>query len=272
MTYLVQKFIPYLAVVFIYLTVATNFWRSGKTADRAPYLKFHTAMIALGLLIHAWLLYQVIFANGFNLGFFIVLSAISWLTVLIYGLTNLKHNLAGLQAFVLPPAAIFALLPASNVANHIVTTAESPLFLAHIGIALLAYSLFTFATLHALIMTIAERSLHNKPTFIKLPSFPPLMVMENLLFRIIGMGFILLTITLISGILFSEQIFGKPMQFNHKTVFSIASWFIYGALLFGRYQYGWRGLKAIRWTIAGFVLLLLAYVGSKFILQVILGR
>jgi ABC-type uncharacterized transport system permease subunit len=272
MTYLVQKFIPYLAVVFIYLTVATNFWRGEKTAASAPYLKFHTAMIALGLIIHAWLLYQVIFANGFNLGFFNVLSVISWLTVLIYGLANLKHNLAGLQAFVLPPAAIFALLPASNVANHILPAAESPLFLAHIAIALLAYSLFTFATLHALLMTIAERSLHNKPTLIKLPSFPPLMVMETLLFRIISLGFILLTITLISGMLFSEQIFAKPLQFNHKTVFSIASWFIYGGLLFGRYQYGWRGQKAIRWTLAGFVLLLLAYVGSKFILQVLLGR
>jgi len=272
MAYIVQKFIPYLAVVFIYLTVATNFWRGDISASRAPYLKFHTVVIALGLTIHAWLLYQVIFANGFNLGFFNVLSVISWLTVLIYGLTNLKHNLAGLQAFVLPPAAIFALLPASYVANDMITIAESPLFLAHIAIALLAYSLFTFATLHALIMTIAERSLHKKTTFIKLPSFPPLMVMEKLLFRIIGMGFILLTVTLISGILFSEEIFGKPMQLNHKSVFSIASWLIYGALLFGRYQYGWRGFKAIRWTIAGFVLLLLAYVGSKFILQVILGR
>ena len=98
------------------------------------------------------------------------------------------------------------------------------------------------------------------------------MVMEKILFRIISLGFILLTITLISGMLFSEEIFGKPMQLNHKSIFSVASWLIYGGLLFGRYQYGWRGVKAIRWTLAGFVLLMLAYVGSKFILQVLLGR
>jgi ABC-type uncharacterized transport system permease subunit len=267
-----QKLIPYLAVVFIYLAVATDFWRCSRTPASTQYLKLHTAMITLGLVIHAWLLYQAIFANGFNLGFFNVLSAISWLTVLIYWVADLKHQLTNLQAFVLPPAAIFALLPAFNEANHFLPAAESPLFLAHIAIALLAYSLFTFATLHALLMTIAERSLHNKPTLIKLPSFPPLMVMETLLFRIIGLGFVLLTITLISGMFFSELIFAKPMQFNHKSVFSIASWLIYGGLLFGRYQYGWRGLKAIRWTLAGFVLLLLAYVGSKFILQVLLGR
>jgi len=267
-----QKLIPYLVVVFIYLAVAADFWRSAKTPANPQALNLHSAMIALGLIIHGWLLYQVLFENGFNLGFFNVLSAISWLTVLIYWVADLKHQLTSLQAFVLPPAAIFALLPASNVTNHFLPTTESPLFLAHIAIALLAYSLFTFATLHALLMTIAERSLHNKPTLIKLPSFPPLMVMETLLFRIISLGFILLTITLISGMLFSEQIFAKPMQFNHKTVFSIASWLIYGGLLFGRYQYGWRGLKAIRWTLAGFMLLLLAYVGSKFVLQVLLHR
>ena len=121
-------------------------------------------------------------------------------------------------------------------------------------------------------MTIAERSLHNKPTLIKLPSFPPLMVMETLLFRIIIMGFILLTITLVSGMVFSEQIFNKPMQFSHKTIFSIASWLIYASLLFGRYRYGWRGIKAIRWTLAGFLLLLLAYIGSQFVIQIVLGR
>ena len=272
MTYSIQKLLPYLAVVFIYLAVATNFWRGANMTTKPQISKLRTAMLGLGLIIHAWLLYQVIFANGFNLGFFNVLSVIAWLTVLIYGLADLKHNLAGLQAFILPQSAIFAILPAYTVANHTLPDTESPLFLAHIAIALLAYSLFTFATLHALLMIFAERSLHNKTTLIKLPSFPPLMVMETLLFQIISLGFILLTITLISGMLFSEEIFGKPMQLNHKSVFSIASWFIYAALLFGRYQYGWRGIKAIRWTLTGFVLLLLAYLGSKFILQVILGR
>lgn len=272
MNYSAQNLIPYLVVFFIYLAVAADFWRGAKTVQNAQPFKLHSAMIALGLVIHAWLLYQAIFENNFNLGFFNMLSAIAWLTVLIYWLADLKHQLTNLQAFVLPPAAIFAVLPASHAANHFMPAAESPLFLAHIGIALLAYSLFTFATFHALLMTIAERSLHNKPTLIKLPSFPPLMVMETLLFRIITLGFVLLTITLISGMLFSEQIFGKPLQFNHKTIFSIASWLIYGGLLFGRYQYGWRGAKAIRWTLGGFVLLLFAYVGTQFVLQIILGR
>ena len=267
----VQHLIPYLAVAFIYFAVAADFWRDAK-AKNVHSLKLHSTMIALGLLIHAWLLYQGIFAASFNLGFYNALSAIFWLTVLVYWLANLKHELHSLQAFVLPPAAVFALVPAFEVNNHYLPQAAQPLFMAHIGIALLAYSLFTFAALHALLMTIAERSLHNKPTLIKLPSFPPLMLMESLLFSVIKIGFVLLTLTLISGMLFSEHIFGKPMQFTHKVVFSFASWIIYGWLLFGRYQYGWRGKKAINLTLIGFVLLLLAYVGSKFILQVLMGR
>jgi ABC-type uncharacterized transport system permease subunit len=98
------------------------------------------------------------------------------------------------------------------------------------------------------------------------------MAMESLLFRIIGLGFFLLTLTLISGMLFSEQIFHQALKFNHKNIFTIISWVIFGSLLIGRVQYGWRGRTAIRWTLTGFGVLLLAYVGSKFVLEVLLNR
>lgn len=262
--------ILYFVVAFIYLAVAFDFWRGAKTAPST--LKLHSAMIALGLLLHGWQLYQDVFSQGFNFGLANALSAIFWLTVLIYWLADLTNQLSSLQAFVLPPAAIFALLPAFSAHSHTMPEASAKLFIVHIAIALLAYSLFTFAALHALLMAIAERSLHNKPIMIKLPSFPPLLVMETLLFRVITVGFVLLTFTIASGMLFSEEIFGKPLQFNHKIVFSIASWLIYGWLLFGRYRYGWRGKTAIRWTLAGFGLLLLAYVGTKFVLEILLNR
>ncbi|HEY0562580.1 MAG TPA: cytochrome c biogenesis protein CcsA [Methylophilus sp.] len=269
--------IPYLIVAFIYLAVAADFWRIAKSslssAEQSQSLKLHSAMIALGLVLHGWLLYRDIFSVGtVNLGIYFALSAILWLTVLIYWLADLKYKLQSLQAFVLPPAALFVLLPAFTIKNYYIPSAEPSLFVVHIIIAILAYSLFTFAALHALLMTVAERSLHKQTTWLTLPHFPPLMVMEDLLFKVISAGFVLLTITLMSGMLFSEQIFGKPLQFNHKTIFSIASWLIYAWLLFGRYQYGWRGKTAIRWTLSGFVLLLLAYIGSRFILHVVLGK
>ena len=85
-------------------------------------------------------------------------------------------------------------------------------------------------------------------------------------------GATLLTLTLASGVIYSEELFGKPAQFTHKTVFGVLSWVIFGALLSGRHLYGWRGRVAVRWTLAGFLTLVLAYVGSKFVLEVLLGR
>ena len=273
-----QHYIPYLVVAFIYLAVAIDFWRTARLkpseTEYAQSLKLHSTMIALGLVMHGSLLYRDIFAAGsFNFELLYALSAILWLTVLIYWLANIKHQLHSLQAFVLPPAALFVLLSAIQMkADTLPQAVTSPLFIAHVAIAILAYSLFTFAALHALLMAIVERSLHNKSTPIKWPSFPPLMVMESLLFKVISLGFILLTLTVFSGMLFSEEIFGKPLQFTHKIVFSIASWCIYAGLLYGRLRHGWRGVTAIKWTLFGFLLLLLAYVGSHFVLQVLLNR
>lgn len=272
-----QHLIPYLVVVFIYLAVAFDFWRIAKLSSKSDAhdysLKLHSAMIALGLVLHGGLLYKDIFAVGsFNFGLFYAISAILWLTALIYWLANLKHKIDILQCFVLPPAALFVLLSALSIHDYIAPYTEASWFMAHVAIAVLAYSLFTFAAMHALLMAIAERSLHNKPTFIKLPDFPPLMVMESLLFKVITLGFILLTLTVASGMLFSEQIFGKPLQFTHKVIFSIASWFIYAWLLIGRYRYGWRGQKAIRWTLSGFGLLVLSYIGTRVVLELFLHR
>jgi ABC-type uncharacterized transport system permease subunit len=119
-------------------------------------------------------------------------------------------------------------------------------------------------------MAVMERRLHrgNVPQFMQ--NLPPLLTMERLLFRIIFAGFVLLTLTLGSGILFSEELFGKPMQFTHKTVFGILSWIIFASMLAGRALYGWRGRVAMRWTLAGFLSLVLAYIGSKFVLEVLL--
>ena len=100
----------------------------------------------------------------------------------------------------------------------------------------------------------------------------PLLTLERFLFRLIAVGFLLLTLTLASGMLFTEQLFGKPLVFNHKSVFSVLGWLTFGALLLGRWRYGWRGRVALRWIIAGTVFVFLAYLGSKFVLEVLLGR
>jgi ABC-type uncharacterized transport system permease subunit len=205
-------------------------------------------------------------------GFGSALSLMLWLAVLIYWVESFHARMEGLQPLALPLAAVCALLPALFPGQHILANVASPMFRAHFLIAMVAYSLFTLAALHAIIMAVAERRLHRGELTRPLASLPPLLTMEALLFRLIFIAFVLLTLTLASGIAFSETLFGKALEFNHKTLFSIVSWLIFAALLVGRMAYGWRGRTALRWTLAGFAALLLAYVGSRFVLEIILGR
>jgi ABC-type uncharacterized transport system permease subunit len=127
------------------------------------------------------------------------------------------------------------------------------------------------ATIHAVLLWFQNRELKNKQKRrIWVNLLPPFQAMEELLFDMLIAGFILLTLALGFGFLTIDNFFAQHLA--HKTAFSIISWFIYGALLLGRYKFGWRGQKAIRFTIIGFFLLALGFIGSKFVLQMILGK
>ena len=267
----------HLLVSFGYAGLAVFLWRDALSpaaaqdpSTRSPWA--HVALI-MPLGLHALLLARSVFAGDVvYLGVGAFISIIIWLTVLIYWTWSFFYRLEGLQVLVVPAAAALSLLPILLPAVHPLTNTHMAAFKAHLVISLLAYSLFTIASLHVLMMAVMERRLHrgNLPQFMQ--NLPPLLTMELLLFRIIFAGFVLLTLTLGSGILFSEELFGKPMQFTHKTVFGILSWIIFGAMLAGRALYGWRGRVAMRWTLAGFLSLFLAYIGSKFVLEVLLHR
>jgi ABC-type uncharacterized transport system permease subunit len=234
---------------------------------------FEHYAILVPLALHAVLLARSLFAaDGLHLGLANAISAILWLTVLIYWLGNFVYHLDGLQALVLPLAAAASMLPGLMPPAGALPNSEFAAFKLHLLIAMLAYSLFTIASLHVILMALVERQLHHGTLTRILQKLPPLLTMEALLFRIIWAGFILLTLTLASGVFFSEEIFGKPAPVTHKTVFGVISWLIFAALLVGRHVYGWRGRMAVRWTLAGFLALVLAYIGSRFVLEVVLGR
>ena len=182
------------------------------------------------------------------------------------------YRIEGLQALVMPVAAVCAFLPALLPPARALPNTELPVFQVHLMIALLAYSFFTIASLHVLLMAVIENRLHGRGLPTALQRLPALLTMETLLFRIILAGFVLLTLTLATGVIYSETLFGQAMRFSHKTFFAVASWIIFAALLAGRHFYGWRGRIALRWTLAGFLSLLLAYVGSRFVLEVLLHR
>jgi ABC-type uncharacterized transport system permease subunit len=273
------EILPYLANALLYGGLAWHFWRT--RWKHAPQPQAVTPLprmaeqyvVLLPLALHAALLARAAFSpDGIHLGVGVAVSAIVWLTVLIYWLGSFFYKLEGLQALVLPVAAIAVLLPEVFPAVGPLPNTASAAFRFHLLIAMLAYSLLTIASLHVLLMALVERRLHNGTLPPLLQRLPPLLTMEALLFRIIWAGFVLLTLTLASGAVFSEELFGKAARFNHKTVFGVLSWLIFGALLAGRHVYGWRGRTAVRWTLAGFLTLVLAYIGSKFVLEVVLGR
>lgn len=261
----------------LYAGLALYCWRvKWKASSAAAARPFERWALILPLILHGWLLYWLIFIEaGFNMGATIAVSTITWLTLLIYGASSVRYHLEALNPIVLPVAAIGALLPVLLPDTHVLPYSTYPLFMAHLVAAFLAYALFTIAALHGVVMALAEKRLHARE-LTALTELPPLMTMERLLFQLIGAGFIVLTITLGSGMLFSEEMFKKPLSFSyftqHKTVFALLSWLIYAALLAGRRIYGWRGRTALIWSLAGFAALLLAYVGSKVILEIVLHR
>ena len=276
----------YAVTALLYAALGAYFWRTrwaggGAARDATGAFPGERAAILAPFLLHSYLLYATLFAAPeLRFGFSQALSVTLWLTVLIYWIESLIYDVKGMQALVLPLAAACALLPAFFPGPETPAYAQKFVFRIHLLMAMLAYSLFTIAALHATLMTVLERRLHGgmhagasgEGLAGPWASLPPLMTLEALLFRIITLGFVLLSLTLASGFLFSEELFGQAARFNHKTVFGVISWIIFAALLIGRYAWGWRGRTALRWTLAGFAALLLAYVGSMFVLQVILGR
>ncbi|TDI77990.1 MAG: cytochrome C biogenesis protein [Betaproteobacteria bacterium] len=271
--------LAYLTASLLYGLIGWYFWR---TKWKASTQSMDGAIVASGwesftilipLTLHGYTLYLSIFAGaGLSFGIGNAVSSIVWLTALVYWLSSFFYRLEVLQTLVAPIAAVAVLLPLLFPSLRPLANTEFPAFTAHILIAMMAYSLLTIAALHALLMAVVERRLHNPSMSSVQVNLPPLLDMEELLFRIIWVGFILLTLTLISGAVFSEEVFGQPIKLTHKTLFGFISWGVFAALLTGRKLYGWRGRIAIRWTLIGFVILLLAYLGSKFVLEVILQR
>jgi ABC-type uncharacterized transport system permease subunit len=206
--------------------------------------------------------------GGIDLHFFAAMSLVGACVAAMCLLVNLVRPIATLGVIIFPIAA--AVLLADAFAPP---TAPLPIewqIKLHVVFALLAYSILIVAALLAILLAIQERAMRNRQVGGFAAALPPLILTEALMFQLIGAGFVLLTLTLLSGILFVENLFAQHLI--HKTVLSIAAWLVFGILLFGRWKYGWRGRRAVRMILAGMVLLILAYFGSRFVLEVILKR
>lgn len=253
------------------LCVSALYAWSGWRLRTVPHALSVYTVLPLALLGHGALLFHAVLGQGdIRLGFGSSLSAIAWLTALIYWLASRGAPLARLQSWVSGLAAVAVLAPLAFSADHAIPNSQALALRAHLVVAFLAYGLLAVAALHAVLMTMLEKQLHRGALLQN--GAPPLLTLEAMLFRTIGAGFVLLTLAVGSGVFFSEELFGTALQFTHKVVFAILSWLVFGGLLVGRHYRGWRGRTALYWTITGFALLLLAYLGTQFVLEVFLRR
>ena len=242
------------------------------SAVGAARLGTRTARIAVRVawLLHAVLLAWSLFGAEPRFGFAPALSVTAWLVAAVYAveshvypLLQTRWTLSVLGAVAVLLAALF---PGSLL--HANASAWLPM---HWALGIASYGLFGVAVVHAWFMTRAEERfrLATDPH-----SGMPLLTMERLTFRFVSAGFLLLSATLLVGFMFEKQLYGPGANFkwDHKTAFSVLSWLAFATLLVGRARFGWRGKRAVRVLYIGTGLLLLAYVGSRFVMEILLGR
>jgi ABC-type uncharacterized transport system permease subunit len=231
--------------------------------------RWPTAALLVGWLAHGLTLVLDIFApeDGARFGFAPVLSVTLWLVLAVYMVESRFVPLPGVRRMLaLAGSAVVLLVVAFP--GEMRVQAESPLLPLHWLLGIASYGLFGAAVLHATLLDSAERRIRLKtgPPAEGLLGMP-LLRLERLTFRFVEAGFVVLSAALLLGLQSTVQ-----WRWDHKTVFSVLGWATFAALIVGRHASGWRGRRATRWLYAGAALLLLGYVGSRFVFEVVLQR
>lgn len=256
-----------LFAIALYLAAAAGLARP-LLGGGQPLNRSALGLAGTAVLIHAGILLGM-HRGALDLHFFAALSLIACVVSAMTLVVNLNRPVAALGVIVFPLSALLLAV------DSYLAPATAPLPMGwqiklHVTVALLAYSVLSIAAVLAILLAVQERALRHRQFGAWLRALPPLTLTESLLFRLIAAGFVLLTLTLLSGTLFVGNLFGQHLV--HKTVLSIIAWLIFGALLFGRWRYGWRGRSAVNLTLVGMALLVLAFFGTKAVLELILHR
>ena len=230
-----------------------------------------TGLALAAMLLHGYLLPQALLADGqMRIGLSAAFSLVAWQSALLLWLFCRRYPLQALQAPIYTIAVLGLAAMQLWPADHSQPGIGDWKTQLHVLLSILSSGLLTLAVVQAATLAAQDRLLHahrNHPLQNRLPS---LQTMETLLFGLLGVGFFLLSLTLVSGLLFIDDLLAQHLA--HKTVLSICAWAVLGTLLAGRWRFGWRGRTAIRWTFAGYAILMLAYFGSKLVLEVLLDR
>ncbi len=256
-----------LAIVLYSLSTLCQWMRvKGRSAPKYPVLLFALG----GAIAQCFSIYHIIhIPEGINLNFFAVASLSFWVVVLIVIASSVRKPLENLL-LVLQPLTILAIASSAWFnETPLILQNHSTGMIAHILFSILAYSTLTIAAFQAVLLWYQESLLKSHhPTGI-IRAFPPMQTMEALLFEFLWAGLILLTLCLGTGFMFLEDMFAQHVA--HKTILGVLAWFLFATLLAGRVMLGWRGRTAIRWTLSGFVFLMLAFFGSKFVINLVIN-
>ncbi len=215
------------------------------------------------------LVYSMRIHGPFSIGLLEAISLLAWTLAVLACFISIERQNRALGAILLASAAVGAAVTGTG-RTYTETTAAGWQLTAHILLSMAAAALLFAAAVTALLLVFLDRRLRTR-RIADLPSvLPPLDALEKVMFRLIGAGFILLTLSLFTGFVFVTNLFAQHLF--QKTVLSLIAWVIFGVLLIGRIRFGWRGRSAVGWTLSGFGMLALAYFGAKFVLEDVLGR
>jgi len=256
-----------LVAIALYLAAAGGLARP-LLSGSPPLNRLSLGVASVAVAIHAAILLGM-HRGALDLHFFAALSLVAFVVSTLTLLVNLSRPVAALGVIVFPLTALLIAVD-SFLAPPTLPQAMGWQIKLHVTVALVAFGVLSIAAVLAILLAVQERALRHRQFGPWLRALPPLTLTETLLFRLIGAGFLLLTLTLITGALFVQNLFGQHLV--HKTVLSIIAWLVFGTLLFGRWRYGWRGRQAVNLTLAGMALLLLALFGTKAVLELILHR
>jgi len=239
--------------------------RQGQKADKWLLCLIGTLAVACQA---SALFGQLVRPIGLGLDFFSAASLIAVSVIIVTMLACIRLPVEILLILLFPLGLLTTLMAQFAPSGTLQPIIEEHGIISHILLSILAYGMFTIAVFQSLLLLLQDHQLKNKHPLGLIKSFPPLQTMESLLFGFLWAGWVLLSMSLISGWLFLENLFAQHLV--HKTLLSILAWIVFSVLLWGRHHLGWRGHKAIRWTLGGFLLLMLAYFGSKLVREYIL--
>lgn len=239
--------------------------------DRVLALGTLVLITVPALVLHGAATYlQVNTEDGVYLGFFTAASLITLLMILFLVLASAHLPVQNLLMLALPLGTVAVIASLVGESAFEARASLGPALAAHIAFSLFAYSILFMAACQSVLLTYQEHALKSRGSIRVLRLLPPLETMEALLFTLLWTGILTLTVAIATGFVFLEDMFAQHVV--HHTVLAMASWVLYAVLLAGRRFFGWRSTTATAWTLIAFSLLVLGYFGTKFVLEILLGR